>query len=671
MQWFGEYEGLATLHLLKAISTIAKRQQINRADLSKDEAERAISLWKGSLTRPDCAGYAGSNGDAYVAIYREFEELRHENNAITFDDFIPLAIALIQSDRSRLSKHASALKYIIVDEYQDINLGQERLIELLATCGADVMVVGDDDQTIYEWRGARSEYILSEFMTTFSNKPHLTYRLTRSFRFGYSIAQASNNVIAHNTNRLEKTLVANKPRLDSHITIIDSEDVNHRLTNEIINLVKHKKVPPSEIRVLGRTYAQLNSLTTEFMLRKIPFKVEGASPFIKSGECKVLLDYIRGASSLDLIPDKTLEPPFLNIANKPNRYLGHADLRRMLQRGHNDGKSFRDLLSDTTQDPASFSSNTQRENLKELLSFLEELDLKICENPRYPAAKLLDWIEKRIELQEHYRNHLGEGETSLGRSYNLSALIAYAHHTALSWRAFIEHVERFDSTQGRPEDAWIRMMTIHKTKGLEFDYVVIPDCQEGFMPVFAESEDPTYDTEHPKREPRAAEWIENERRLFYVGATRARKGLFIGAPPIVSAPQQEQGDAKKSDTIASRFLEECELDPTLELAHEVVLAARHQESHFLVQKCRRWAAYHRIVGLVKDHYSRDFTQQVRRELAAVRLSEAERPFRYKQRYNSPKKDIARTDGATNRDVWDWIPSGRKKRKKAIRPRSRR
>ena len=377
VQWFGENEGLGTLNLLKAISKVAKLQKINRAELSLDEAERAIGLWKGSLIPPNYAGYTGSNGNAYVAIYREFEDLRHENNAITFDDFVPLAVALIQGDRSKLSQHASALKYIIVDEYQDINLGQEKLIELLASYGADVMVVGDDDQTIYEWRGARSEYILREFMTTFSSKPHLTYHLTNSFRFGYSIAQASNNVISHNTNRLEKTLIAYNPQMNSRITLVHSVEVNRRLTNEVINLVKHKKVAPSDIRILGRTYAQFNSVMIEFMLRKIPFKVEGGAPFIKSSECNVLLDYLRVASSIDLIPGRTLEPRFLNIANKPNRYLGHAALRLMLQNGQNDGKSLRKLLRETTKDPGSFSSNSQRENLNELLSLLEELGSKI------------------------------------------------------------------------------------------------------------------------------------------------------------------------------------------------------------------------------------------------------------------------------------------------------
>ena len=300
-QWYGEHEWLGTLKLREAISAVAKQQKLDENDLSLEEAERAISLWKGSLITPCRAGYSGSDSEAYIAIYREFEERRHENNAITYDDFVPLAVDLIEGDKSMLSKHAESLRYIIVDEYQDINLGQERLIELLASRGADVMVVGDDDQTIYEWRGARSEYILREFMTSFANKPHLTYHLTRSFRFGYSIAQVSYNAIAHNTNRNEKILLAHDPKQDSQITVVSTTEPgghsNRYLADEIISLVKNRSVKPTNIKVLGRTFAQLNSLSTEFLLREIPFKVEGRAPFIEAGECQVLLDYIRVANS--------------------------------------------------------------------------------------------------------------------------------------------------------------------------------------------------------------------------------------------------------------------------------------------------------------------------------------------------------------------------------------
>ena len=665
IQWIGDREGLADLALRQVISVVARQQEVDEDEFSLDEVKRAISLWKGALVPPTRAGYSGSHKEAHIAIYEEFEKLRLKGNAVTYDDYVPLAVALIEGDANRLSKHVSPLKYIIVDEYQDINLGQERLVELLASHGADVMVVGDDDQTIYEWRGARSEYILREYMTTFDQKPHLTYQLTRSFRFGYCIAQASFNVISHNTNRNEKTLIAHDPKVDSQFTVVSpnkgAASTNRSLADEIIALVKSRNVTPSDIRVLGRTFAQLNSLSSEFLLRQIPFKIEGGKPFLKSGECEVLLDYIRVAASLDKVPNDSLDKRFLNIANKPFRYLGRDDLRRMLRRGQNTRLSLRDLICDTTQDPSSFKNNSQRENLENLLSVLEEIDRMIRESPSFSAGRVLDWIDQEVGLQEHYENYYGEGEIAFGRTQNISAFRKYAHYTGLDWRDFIDHVESFDSTLGKPEETWIRMTTIHRTKGLEFDYIFIPDCQEGFMPVFAECEDLTYDTQYPRREPKAAEWIENERRLFYVGATRARNGLFIGAPAMISTARKEQGHDQESSMIASRFLEECELEPTLDIAHDLVLAARHEKTHRLAQRCGHWASYHKIVGLVKEHYSCYFTRKVQRELAQIQMSDAERPFKYKQRYihSSSKYDNIREPRDTKKDLWDWIPTSPK------------
>ena len=643
--WFGDHAELAILELRRAISTVAKKQEIDEDDLDLEDANRAISLWKGSLTPPDRAGYSGPKPQAYISIYQDFEQRRLAQNAITFDDFVPRTVTLLERDQRALLDRAGPLRYIIVDEYQDINLGQERLIELLASRGADVMVVGDDDQTIYEWRGARSEYILREFMTTFANKPHCTYHLTRSFRFGYSIAQASYNAIIHNTNRNEKLLLAHDPAEDSQITVVTEPDgnVNRHLTEEILTLVKKENVAPADIRVLGRTYAQLNSLSTEFLLQHIPFKVLGRAPFIQADECQALLNYIRVAASLDEVPNDTISRRFLNIANKPSRFLARRDLSRMLENGRSDRRSLGKLLHETTQDPTHFKNVHQQENLEDLTSVLEEIGRKISTDPEFPAGTLLDCIDQEIGLQTHYKSYYGDGEGSLVHTQNISTFKHYAHETGLNWKAFITHVDNADTTRKRPEHEWIKMTTIHSAKRLEFDYVFIPDCQEGFMPVFAESDDPSYDTKQPKREPKAAEWIENERRLFYVGITRSRKGLYIGAPAIQSTAQERQ---------SSRFIEELELYQTQEIANELIRAARHEEGHQLAHKCRRLAAFHTIVRPVKEHYSRYFTEDVRKELSTVLLSEAERPFRYVQKYDN--KSSTEKLQQKDEEMWKWI-----------------
>ena len=655
-QWFEEYQDLADLELKRSISAVLREHEMSEEEIDFEEAARAISLWKGALIPPDRAGYKGPNAKVYVAIYQKFEEGRAEENAITYDDFVPLAVNLLGTNENSISKHAGPLRYIIVDEYQDINLGQQRLIELLASRGADVMVVGDDDQTIYEWRGARSEYILREFRKTFNNKPHEIYCLSHSFRFGYSIAQTSYNVITHNKNREEKVLLAHDPALDSQITVVDNRSgtASRHLTTEIISLVKREGVSPTDIRVLGRTFSQLNSLSTEFLVHRVPFKVVGGSFFLEANECQVLLDYIRVAVSLDRIPDETIDRRFLNIANKPGRYLARRDLLRMLQVGRDDRQSLRDLLDGVLRDPTKFARGDQKQKLEDLTSVLEEIDQKIRNAPQIRAEPLLEWIDQEIKLQQHYENYYGQGEPSLVRIQNIDAFKGYARYMALSWTAFITHVGNIDTTQGRPEKSWIKMTTIHRAKGLEFDHVFIPDCQEGFLPVLADSDDPTYDKEQPKREPEAAKWIENERRLFYVGITRARKGLYIGAPELESTAQPSEknsGSRGEAKAIASRFLEEMELHQTQKIANELRIAAHHEEGHRLAGVCRHLAAYHKIVGTVKEKYADCFTDKVRNELAGVKLSPTERTFTYKQRYidRTPKKESQQKD-----PDWSWV-----------------
>ena len=268
LQWFGYNEELAHLELVRATSQARKKLGLDENAIDVDDAKQAIGLWKGALIAPSQAGYASYNGDAYVEVYKTFERARLKSNAITFDDFVPLAITMLNNDSRLRRQKTDGLKYIIVDEYQDVNLGQQMLIEILAGSGADLMVIGDDDQTIYEWRGARSDYILGEFQNTFANKPHRTYNLTHSFRFGYDIAQSSYNVILHNSNRLIKPVVSNDPASDSQVTLITDKDrpgdsANRQLAEEILGLVKNKGVKPPDIRVLARTYAQLDSFSTE------------------------------------------------------------------------------------------------------------------------------------------------------------------------------------------------------------------------------------------------------------------------------------------------------------------------------------------------------------------------------------------------------------------------
>ncbi len=189
--------------------------------------------------------------------------------ALTFDDFIPLAVQFLESETYAQQRWCGDLRFVIVDEYQDVNYGQQRLIELLAGDNADVMVVGDDDQTIYEWRGARPNYIIQDFPIIFDAKPVLDYQLSRSFRFGPLIAQCAANVIACNTNRVEKPLIAFQTAKSGHIHLLEGGYSSVKeLAVQVQALVDMEQVPPKEIIVLARLYAQLDNLEAEFLTQR-------------------------------------------------------------------------------------------------------------------------------------------------------------------------------------------------------------------------------------------------------------------------------------------------------------------------------------------------------------------------------------------------------------------
>ena len=650
-QWFAGGDEIAQIKLLQAITTLARTMKLDDDDIEPGDVRRAIELWKGALIPPHQAGHIGPMGDAYAAVYREFETVRQAANAITFDDFVPEALQILQSNQEHAAKRIQPIRHIIVDEYQDVNVGQQRLIEVLAQANADVLVVGDDDQTIYEWRGARSEYILREFETTFSTKPHAKYHLTHSFRFGYSIAQTSHNVINHNSNRNPKSLIAHDPAADCHIAILTDQaeaggSANEAMVDEIIRLVKDDSVPPTSIRALGRTYSQLNGFQMELLRKSVPFYIAGNEPFFLSGPCQALLNYVRVASRLDEVPDQVLIERFINIANKPSRYLNRQDIQRLLQSYSHDNATLRQalLLASVNTD----YNLRQQENLSQLLDIIENLEKKLRSRQQSPTHTLLHWIDDQAGLSQHYQDYYGKGEYSLDRIAAINDLKLLAQMHILPWTEFLAFIDSCDTKRGLPSKECIQLTTIHRAKGLEFDYVFIPDCTEGHMPVITDTVDPTFSTTQPWRRPKPAEWLENERRLFYVAATRARLALYIGAPsPTPAEPQHTDRPCHPS-----RFIEEMELPQTHAVATELVKAVRGEDAD-LSKVCQTFNAFHKIVRLVKDEYSRLMPPEVRTSLSAVELSAAERPFLYQQRYESPAPHQP-TAKPANPTLWQHI-----------------
>jgi len=537
--WVGDLEELVRRTVHQAIHNVVEANDLDEENLDADEIMEAIALWKGALISPERAGYHGNR--AIPLVYKEFERLRNEKQGVTFDDFVPLAVDILENDRQHMRELVSHYDYVIVDEYQDINYGQQRLIELLAGDQADIMVVGDDDQTIYEWRGARPDYIL-KFGHVFTNKPYIDYTLSRSFRFGPVIAQCAQNVIELNSVRVRKSIVAHNMTLPAQIHIIVDKsgqefDVCKELAEQVVQAVKETSDPRNVI-VLGRMFSQLNGLEMEFLSRAIPYRVEGRLPFFKRREIQVLLDYLRLAMAFDNPVNQELEKLLLSIANMPNRKLSRKHLTNAMRQAHESRRTTRNVLMWLASDIASPLTRRQRQSAEDLLDVLDRLhEILHSESPPH-AGVVIRWLVQAVDFVSHFENYYGMGEASEDRKRSVTWFCDHADSLAKQVPALLVYVDTLDTTRGVPEEEQIVLTTVFRTKGLEYDYVVIPCCEEGYMPILFGGPNLVYDLQGIVDEPEQSQVIENERRLFYVAITRARKVVFIGTSQSKASGQQ-------------------------------------------------------------------------------------------------------------------------------------
>lgn len=597
--WAGDTEELALICMHRAIGALLKEGAIME-EIDAREALNAVGLWKASLIPPERAGHR-TNPDLPL-VYRRFEEYRLRKPALTFDDFIPMAMDLFECDAVFRQNWTNKMDYIIVDEYQDINYGQEEFVRVLAGTRADVMVVGDDDQTIYEWRAARPHYILRGFKEDFANKPTIDYKLSRSFRFGPLVAQTAYNAINFNQHRESKPLVSHDLHRVTGVDVLTDKSeqatqISVGMAQEVVSLVRKKQVPPGRIAVLGRIFAQLEGLQTVFIQQKIPFRVMGMGPFFERDENRTLIDYIRlslvwNRPARDLPPGRAVrtapgvdeeevysrrrisyhkDSPYgeatrtvLAVANTPSRKLPRITLQQAVERGGRGqtlGQSLEDLLDPTTTPLRA----EQCETLQVLIDFLYRIAERVTTEPGLKAGDILTWIAEQTSYHNHFCHYYGEGEASQERLASVDNFINFATLTGYTVLEFIEYLRTLDPTQGKPMDKVITMTTVHRTKGLEYDYVFIPACTEGNMPVHLAETAAIYDTTNqvPNHPPSPA--IESERRLFYVAVTRAVKHLYIGT--IITPPEGLQ--KQSSSPLPSRFLEEMQLAPARTLFEDL------------------------------------------------------------------------------------------------------
>ena len=438
---------------------------------------------------------AGRGATLYAAYQARLKAL----NAVDFGDLILEPLRLLREHSDVLSLYRRRFRYVLVDEYQDTNVAQYLLLRLIAEANGNLCCVGDDDQSIYAWRGADVENIL-RFEKDFSGARVI--RLERNYRSTGHILGVASGLIAHNRGRLGKTLFTDKP-LGDRPTVTEAPDAQEeaRLIGEEIEAAQHKGVSLDEVAILVRASFQMREFEERFIALGLPYKVIGGPRFYERAEIRDALAYLRCVAE----PDDDLA--FERIFNQPKRGLGDATLALLHDYGRRAG------LSLTRAARALIETEELKARPRQILrSLLDTFDRWRKEADRVAHDELA-----QIVLEESGYIDMWKAERTpdaAGRLDNLKELVrSMGEFPDLA--AFLEHVSLIMDAESGEEGQRVSIMTLHAAKGLEFDLVFLPGWEEGLFPNQRSLDD------------NGMAALEEERRLAYVGLTRARRQAKI------------------------------------------------------------------------------------------------------------------------------------------------
>ncbi len=436
--------------------------------------------------------------------YQSYNDKLATYNALDFGDLILKVIELFQKDKEILKYYQNRFKFILVDEYQDTNRAQYILTRLLAGKHRNLCVVGDDDQSIYSWRGAEIRNIL-EFERDFPDA--VVIKLEQNYRSTKKILKLASEVVANNENRKPKVLWSNNEEGEpiEYFTAIDDSAEAAFVTRKIMEL-RYQGYCLGEIAVFYRINYQSRMFEDNFVRNHIPYEVIGALKFFERAEVKDVLAY------LNVINNPNDGISLRRIINVPPRRIGNETIEKLHRYQRENGISFFEALK-RVQDIEGISQNTSRA-IQEFTRLFEQFIEK---------KDTLNLYELVIEVltQTGYLDRLKNWQTDkeYTRLKNVEELIRSIGEYIKQWpRAAIS--DYLGEVSLRSEiDNWnervdrVNLMTLHNAKGLEFDVVFITGLEEGLIPHYKSSKDIVQ--------------LEEERRLFYVGITRARKRLFL------------------------------------------------------------------------------------------------------------------------------------------------
>ncbi len=486
------------------------------------------------MTNDEISKFLNTPQDRIVEkVYHEYCDVLHKNNSVDFDDLLLLPVKLFTENKSILEKYQDKFQYILIDEYQDTNEVQYKLSKLLARKYQNIFIVGDPDQSIYMFRGANFRNILN-FEKDYKNA--VVIPLEENYRSTKNILDAANSVIKNNKERKEKNLWSSNGEgtKTKYLRAYDGKHEIELVINEIKKLVS-EGYKNSNIAVLYRTNAQARLVEEMFLKSAIPYKVVGSYYFYSRKEIKDLICYLR------LILNNDDEISLRRVINVPKRGIGDATLAKLeLEAKENNTSIFQTI------------SKGKEQQFKELILFLTEQSASLS------LTDLIDLILEETGMRKEY-----EEDSKLENELRLDNLEEFKSITktfedrtgSASLADFLEEVSLIaDITEHQQEEDVVTLMTIHSAKGLEFEVVFLIGMEDGIFPhqnSFLESGG-----------------LEEERRLCYVGITRAKERLYI------SNAKRRMLYGKDVINPPSRFIKEID-EGLLEIENEQMMPKEH------------------------------------------------------------------------------------------------
>lgn len=543
------------------IKDILKRKNLDPKQYKDRTILSVISNAKDNLISPDDM-YQSSGGNyntmKTAEIYREYQEQLKKNNAVDFDDIIGLTVKLFNEDKEVLRYYQERFRYIMVDEYQDTNRAQFNLIRLLAGGYGNLCVVGDDDQSIYKFRGADINNIL-DFEKYFNDAKII--KLERNYRSTQNILDVANEVIKNNVGRKDKRLWTSVK--DGTKVIFNVYENGYEEARGIAEDIAHRHLHDgkdySDFAILYRTNAQSRSLEEKLIEKNIPYRIYGGINFYARREIKDILAYLK---TIDNARDDLAVKRILNV---PKRGIGTASVEKVDDYAYENDITFYVALRQAKEVPG-----LQRA-VSKVEGFVTQIEVLKSKSQYIGVGKLIEEIIETVGYSDYIDAESESDEQATERRQNIDELISKAVQyeetvDEPSLSGFLEEVALVADIDNLDENNdMVSLMTIHSAKGLEFPIVYLAGMEDGLFPSYISIS--TGDESD----------IEEERRLCYVGITRAKETLIMSAARMRTV----RGETQMNRT--SRFVREIPKELLAESA----------------QMLKKYSEYSSITG--KDH----------------------------------------------------------------------